>query len=341
MDEIMLRQLQDILTREGNIGIITGKNPSVDDMGAALALYLSLSTSGKNISIVSPTEPIVELSNLIGINKVKNRFDGASGDLVVSFPYKEGEIDKVSYTLEDGFLNIVVKEGELGLNFNQKDIRYSRSAGIPKVVIVVGSPRLSDLTEILDPAQMKDTTVVNIDNKNDNQGYGDIVLVSQKISSVSEAIANIIQNLGLTLDKDIAQNLLSGISYATENFQNPNTSSLAFEMAAVLIKQGAVRSIGRRQPQEVKTAFDFGVPLKPQTQPVVEQKEAQKEDDQETKEDPFIRLQRKLDEMKAKQKQETVVEPKREINQEQKPAIGEGAPDDWLTPKIYKGSTNF
>ncbi|MCL4354924.1 hypothetical protein M1349_05715 [Patescibacteria group bacterium] len=341
MDEIMLRQLQDILTREFNIGIITGKNPSVDDMGAALALFLSLSASGKNVSIVSPTDPIVELSSLIGINKVKNRFAGISGDLVVSFPYKEGEIDKVSYTLEDGFLNIVVKEGELGLSFNQKDIRYSRSAGIPKVVIVVGSPRLSDLTDILDPAQMKDITVVNIDNSSDNQGYGDIVLVSQKLSSVSEAIANIIQNLGLTLDKDIAQNLLSGISSATENFQNQNTSPLAFEMTAALIKQGAVRSIGRRQPQDVKTPFDFGVPLKPQTQPVIEQKEAQRESNQETKEDPFVRLQKKLDEMKAKQKQEVSEETKKESKQENAPSMSEGAPDDWLTPKIYKGSTNF
>ena len=108
-------------------------------------------------------------------------------------------------------------------------------------------------------------------------------------------------------------------------------------MAGTLIRQGAVRPIGRRQQQEVKTAFDFGVPsqpTQPQVQPVIEQKEA-------IKEDPFERLQKKLDEMKTKQKEEVQGEPKRETTQEQRPSGGENAPEDWLTPKIYKGSTNF
>jgi len=55
---------------------------------------------------------------------------GQGGDLIVSFPYKEGEIDKVSYTLENELLNIVVKEGPLGLNFSQKDVKFSEPDGI-------------------------------------------------------------------------------------------------------------------------------------------------------------------------------------------------------------------
>lgn len=336
----MLKQLQEVLKLESNIGIITGKNPSIDEMAGALALYLSLNSSGKTVSVVSPTEPIVELSSLVGINKVKTRFDGGSGDLIVSFPYQEGEIDKVSYTLEDNYLNIVVKAGEKGLNFSENHVKFSRPGGVPKVVIVVGVPRLSDIQDLLNSTQVKDCTIVNIDNNEENEGYGDVVLVSQKMSSVSEAVANIIEKLELPMEKDIAQNLLSGISFATENFQNPDTSSLAFEMAGVLMRQGATRVIGRRQPRD--TSFDFGL-TQPQRQslPQAEQKEAQKEDDKTLREDPFERLQKKLDEMKAKQSQETKDEPKKEIKEEQRPSSGENAPEDWLTPKIYKGSTNF
>jgi len=36
-------------------------------------------------------------------------FGERSGDLVVPFPYREGEIEKVSYTRDDNFLNIVVR----------------------------------------------------------------------------------------------------------------------------------------------------------------------------------------------------------------------------------------
>ena len=53
-------------------------------------------------------------------------------------------------------------------------------------------PEFRILVQLFDPAVLKDTVVVNIDNKPDNQGYGDIVMVSNKFSSISEAVANLI-----------------------------------------------------------------------------------------------------------------------------------------------------
>lgn len=88
MNESVLGQIKDLLTQNDSIGIVVGKNPSVDAMGSALALYLSLKNSGKNTVIVSATTPLVEHSSLIGIDKVKGSFEGEGGDLVVSFPYK-------------------------------------------------------------------------------------------------------------------------------------------------------------------------------------------------------------------------------------------------------------
>jgi nanoRNase/pAp phosphatase (c-di-AMP/oligoRNAs hydrolase) len=57
----------------------------------------------------------------------------------------------------------------------------------------------------------KDTVVVNIDNKPENQGYGDIVMVSNKFSSISEAVANLILTIGGKMDLDIAENLMLGL----------------------------------------------------------------------------------------------------------------------------------
>src|SRR3989338_10841007 len=99
MDNQPIQSIREILDRNEQIAIAVGKNPSIDEMGAALALYLSLAAYNKKVTIASPTDPIVELSNLIGINKVKSSLATDGGDLVVSFPYKEGEIEKVSYTL--------------------------------------------------------------------------------------------------------------------------------------------------------------------------------------------------------------------------------------------------
>src|SRR3990167_5683799 len=134
MDNRVLGQIKDFIGKNNKIGIAVGKNPAVDEMGAALCLYLSLKSFGKDVSIVCPTEVLVEHSDLVGIDKVKSSFEGGTGDMIAAFPYREGEIEKISYTLEDGFLNIVVKAGEEGLSFSEKDVIFKRSAGNPELL---------------------------------------------------------------------------------------------------------------------------------------------------------------------------------------------------------------
>ena len=221
MDNTSLQKFQDALAKSQSIGIAVGRNPSIDAMAAALSLSLSLQAMNKKATVVSATEPLVEHSSLVGINKVKASFEGDSGDLVVAFPYREGEIEKVSYTIEGGFLNIVVKAGDQGLTFNEQDVRFKRGGGMPTLLIVVGASNLSDLGNLFDPEAFRGTAVVNIDVAQDNQGYGDIVMVNPKYSSVSELVANLLIDLRLEPDVDTAQNLLNGITNATNNFQDP------------------------------------------------------------------------------------------------------------------------
>src|SRR3989344_8823415 len=242
MDNVMLEKIKDLLAKNENIGIAIGKNPGIDEMAAGLSLYLVLSEIGKKITIVCPTDPIVEVSSLVGIDKVKKSFNGgANGDLTVTFPYKEGEIEKISYTLEEGKLNILVKAGENGLSFNEKDVDYNRATAAPALVFVVGTPRISDFGTAFDMEVLKDSKVINVDYKPENQGFGDIPLLGKNSSSVCELVASFISSLSFNIDVDIASNLLAGIIDATDNFQKEATSALAFETAASLLKKGAVR----------------------------------------------------------------------------------------------------
>ena len=312
MDNLMLDKIKELLAKNESIGIGVGKNPGVDEMAAALSLYLALTEVGKKVTVACPTEPIVELASLVGIDKVKKGFEGeGNGDLTVSFPYKEGEIEKISYTLEEGKLNILVKAGENGLSFNEEGIEYKRGGGAPGLTFVVGTPRLSDLGRVFDPEAFKDSKVINIDYKPENQGFGDIPLLGKNSSSVSELVASFISSLDLNIDVDVASNLMSGITSATDNIQNSNTSSLSFEMAGILMKKGAVRETrdGKKKQNIVEENSFFT----PQAQPKVEEKKAA------FAKEGFGPLRSEAS------------EPKDENN----------PPDDWLAPKIYKGSTNI
>lgn len=339
MDSFSLEKIQQLLDEKDKIGIAVGKNPRVDEMAAALSLYLSLTQSGKSVSIVCPSEPIVEVSSLVGIDKVKTSFDGNTSDIIVSFPDR-GDIEKISYTREDGFINIIVKAAEQGLSFDEQDIVFRRNATAPKAVFIIGTPRISDLGRIFDTESLKNTTIINIDNKEENQGFGDVVLISKEFSSVSESIATLMSSLRLNIDADIASNLLSGIEYATNNFQDTKTSVMAFEMAAMLIKLGARRSPIRdirkagQEPQDISSFFKTGKPKASQTsqklaQPVSRSGQAWPRSSQAWS------ASQRGEEKPSQPWQKTSLTGQK---QEDKKA-NENPPDDWLAPKIYKGST--
>lgn len=314
-----LQKIKDALSKSKNIGIAVGKDPSLDQMAAALALYLGLKDVNKQATVATPADPLVEVSSLVGINKVQTKLGGDAGDLVVSFPYVEGEIEKVSYTQENGYLNIIVKAGEHGLSFEDQDVKYSRGSGSVDLLFVIGTTRLDGLGDLIAGDQIKDVKIINIDNQAENQGFGDVVLVSKQSSSLSELVADLMLSLGFRLEQDTAQNLLDGIMDATTNFQSTATSPLAFEIAALLMKRGAMRRQAQpaqqrmAAPQPMHEDFSEPAPARPQT-----------EEDQ-------------IADRRSQLHSQYPTEPQRDdVN-----GTTDKAPIDWLSPKVYKGSSNF
>lgn len=355
MDNQATARVKDLLSKNDKVGILVGKNPTLDQMAAALSLYTALTQIGKQATVSSPTEPIVANSSLVGIDKVKTALSGDGGDLIVSFPYREGEIEKVSYTLDNGYLNIVVKATEDGLSFEQQDVLFKRSGGLPSLLFIVGTARLSDLGALFDADALKNTAVINIDNQNDNQGFGDVVLVSPQASSVSELIGSLLESLQIAIDQDIAQNLLSGISAATSNFQDSHTSFLAFEMVALFLKKGAKRS----EKPEMKQAdtnnnkSPFGPFTMPQ--PRAAQQAAPRQQQAQQQPQKPRQWEQKTEQPRFNQPKQTQPQPQQHAapahqpspmtaqkpiqEVEHKDEPDQETPPDWLAPKVYKSST--
>ena len=240
----------------GTIGIVIGERQNLDTVASALSLYLSLRASGKEVQIISKRDITVELSSLFGAGKIEKSFSGRTKTLTISVPYREGEIEKVSYNIETDRLNVNLFAEENGISFRESDIQYIRKGSSPEVIFVFGAASLSELEGIID-VSAGGAKIVNIDNSRQNTLFGDIVLVESIFSSVSEIVSETIAELGLVLDVDIAQNLLDGITFATRNFTNPQTSAYAFESAGFLLMNGAQRkNQGQGQVQVQDRGFD-------------------------------------------------------------------------------------
>lgn len=326
MDNNTLQKVKDAIAKSNNIGIVVGQDPTLDQMAAALALNILLNQVNKKSVVAAPTEPIVEISSLVGINKVQTSLGGDAGDLVVSFPYVEGEIEKVSYTLENDFLNIIVKAGEKGLSFDERDVKYTRGSGTVDLLFVVGTARMSDLGDLVSGDKIANAKIINIDNKKDNQGYGDIVLVDPQATSVSELMGDLVLSLGFHIDPDAAQNLLNGVIDATENFQHPRTSALALEIASLMMKSGATRERNASVTSAFSPMSRAQAPMQ-QDKQQVEEKYPEKPQRFQTEEPSTDRTSQRIQRL-----QEDLNQAKEEEKDK--------APIDWLSPKVYKGSSN-
>jgi hypothetical protein len=237
--------LREILNQQNDFGIVIGSHQNLDTYACALSLYASLTQAGKKVQVISRKAPTVEVSNLVGIDKVRDSFSaGNTSKLVISLPYIKGEVEKVLFTEFPNPQNptninfhLTAAEGKSITPFDLKDVRLIWEGGAPSTIISVGVSSLDELNGIDQGAK-----IINIDNYQGNSRFGDVVLVDDAFSSLSEISGKIIKDLNLPLDIDAAQNVLDGVLFATRNFTKSNTSPLAFEAASTAMYMGARRS---------------------------------------------------------------------------------------------------
>lgn len=302
-----ISQMRTTLEKAQEVVIATAAKPTIDSMAASLSLYLALSSVGKHVSIVCPDAPTVELNRLVGIDKVGSAISTSNGrNLIISFPYQEGSIEKVSYNIENDTFNLVIEPREGYSSITPEMMKYSSGGGNVDVVITVSAPQLTDLGSVYQNNQglFSEKPIVNIDTHTQNTRYGKVNIVDTTPSSVCELLVSLLSHIGFSIDSDIATNLFAGMVSNTQNFTSHATSAETFEAAAICLKSGAQKSLftppspvpdasGIPFPRTQKPAFPQGTTFKPK---------------------PFAPPQ-----------------PPKQAQQD--------TPPDWLKPKIYKGST--
>lgn len=333
------QNLQSLLTPGASVGIIASEKQNIDVLSAALSFHFILQDSGYSSQVISKKEPIVEHSFLVGIDQLKKSFGGVTKSLVVSFPYVDGEIEKVSYNIEGDRLNVNLFGTDQGIRFEEKDVKYIRQGSSPQIVITIGVQNVSEIEGLIDAGNTK---IINIDNHVANTLFGDIVLVDAQYSSLSEVVARLSMELGLQLEFDVAQNLLDGITFATTNFSSPKTSPLAFEMAGVLMQKGAVRKDmkgGRTQSQDTSLSMlNKPQPLasfaKPFVPPVQHEPISRGSQQLPNLEDQQVPLSQSMDVNNVSEDTQL-----QDLSNGIAPIPSEDeAPSDWFMPKVFKSN---
>src|SRR3989338_1868496 len=100
----VLQQLKEFMVKHSSGIIVLPSKATPDAIAAGTSLYMALLKLGKNATLVAST-PLQ--SDMIAADKVKTDLQTGGDNLVVSFPYEEGAIDKVDYNIQGARFNLV------------------------------------------------------------------------------------------------------------------------------------------------------------------------------------------------------------------------------------------
>ena len=349
--DVQLGDLKNKLASASSILIVVPGQITVDKLASSLALFLSLEQLGKQVDIISEGTVLVAHSNLYGVGKVKSALPQIGGgdftltlEGVVAPDGTVPSLEKLDWFPEGANLNLVFHVLP-GQKFQPSQIvpKYQSSASSSSLVFVIGAANLNELGGIYTNNQQafSGSFVVNLDNNSANTNFGQVNVVDPA-ASASEIVAQVFNSLGLNQNSDIASNILTGVYNFTNNLTanvNPDT---------FIIVGQAMQAGGKVPTTNVNPMPNpSGIPALP---PMPEQPVSQ----------PQVNVQPQVAPQTVAQPAPVQVQPEPLVAPQQNPLqsnpfmaappnIGgqdtSTQPDtsnpspDWLTPKVYKGTS--
>ncbi len=233
----MEKSFHALIEESKSILILLSKDPYFDQVAAGVSLYLALKNH-KDVTIACPSPMLVEFNKIVGVNKVTP--DIGNKNLVVKLKnYNPDNVERVTYDIDPtGEMQLVVipKVPERPPTKEQVLVTY---AGVSAdTIILIGGINDSHFP-VLSSKDLLEAKIIHIGTKDFHGPQGrEILSFAEGASSVSEIVAKIIKENGVTLDQDLASNLLMGIHEGSKGFTRSEVTAATFKLAAELVEAG-------------------------------------------------------------------------------------------------------
>lgn len=249
----------DLIESAKSVIVILPPDPGKDLVAAGVSLHLALKEAGKisqigcgsDVHVSEQIEGVTEISDTIG-----------SRNLVISFDYKEDDLDKVDYDVrDDGKFYLLIKPKDGSPVPDIGGVKYSYSGAASDLVITLGINSLEELGKIYaDEKNFLDKVdIVSLSNSLRPAAFTGN-LYHKNLSSFSELVANLIEELKLRLTLPVAQNLLTNIYEGTNNLTSTHLTADTFASIAFLMRGGAHLPNKPPRPPHLSQAPFFEIP---------------------------------------------------------------------------------
>ena len=233
-------QVAERIQGSDNVLVALSKNPSVDDLSAALGLTFILDKMGKHATaIFSGAVP-----NAIEFLEPEKTFEANTNslrDFIIALDKEKA--DHLRYKIEGDYVKVFITPYKTTLSEN--DLEFSHGDYNVDLVIALNVGSEADLDSALSEyGRIKhDASSINITAGTPGK-FGDLEWADPGASSVSEMVAHLStlldkDNEGKIVEKSTATALLAGIVAATKRFSNDRTSAETMSVASNLMSAGA------------------------------------------------------------------------------------------------------
>lgn len=233
-----IKQIGGKIREAQNILVALSRDPSVDDMSAAIGLTLFLDMFSKHTTAIYSGQTPDALEFLKPEGTFEDNTDSLQ-DFIIAL--SKDKADHLRYRLDGDFVKVYITPYKTRITGD--DLQFSYGDFNVDLVLALNVPTAGDLDEALAEHGriMHDATTINMTTGRPGK-FAEIEWCDPRASSVSEMATRLIMNLNgesKNLDSDVATALLTGIVAATGRFSNERTTSMTLELASKLMMSGA------------------------------------------------------------------------------------------------------
>lgn len=281
-----ISSLQSLISSSQTICVFFTDHTSPDVVLSAVAYAKGLSSLGKSVTIASPNRPVQSLQQFEGVVEVSTELGNKNLD--VSFPYREEQVDKVSYHIDEEAqrFHLVVQPKKGVKPLDSAQVEFALTGAEADLMIFFGVDRLEQLEQLYFSYEelFSQTNTVSI-HMHDTP-YGTLKINTSGSASYAEVIAYSLQEMGAELNSEMATSLLAAIEAATQTFKSISVTPQTFEIAGRLLAAGARRVRLQADQQDGKASqqsspFASAMSKQPQKDPKSQHNTQQQQRDKE------------------------------------------------------------
>jgi hypothetical protein len=244
------KQIVEKIKSSANILVTVGKDPSVDDLSAAIGLATLLNKMDKHTTAIFSGSVPPAITFLDPDKVFENTVDSLR-DFIIALDKEKA--DHLRYKVEGDVVKIFITPYRTTITGD--DLEFSQGDYNVELVLALGVTNQEHLDTALSAHGqiLHDATVLTISVGDQTSQLGTLDWHDSGASSLCEMIANISESLKgdkPLLDKQIATALLTGIVAATERFSNTRTTAQVMTIAAQLMAAGADQQLIAAKLQE-------------------------------------------------------------------------------------------